>query len=92
MASSASGAAPATKRLPPQTTGRMPNTACCGERAATAAGRAGRGRETKVAARISSAVATVTAVREPGAPSRGNRASRRAPTAVHAAEPCMRSA
>eukprot|EP00969_Alexandrium_andersonii_P234624 10358679-Alexandrium_andersonii.AAC.1 len=72
--------------------GRMPNTACCGERAATAAGRAERGRETKVAARMSSAVATVTAEREPGAPSRGSKASRRATTAAHAAEPWVRSA
>eukprot|EP00969_Alexandrium_andersonii_P056404 2487155-Alexandrium_andersonii.AAC.1 len=63
MASIASGAAPATKRLSPQTMGRIPRTACCGESAATAAGRAGRGMETRVAARTSSAVATVTAAR-----------------------------
>eukprot|EP00969_Alexandrium_andersonii_P054511 2399418-Alexandrium_andersonii.AAC.1 len=63
IASIASAAAPATKRLSPQMIGRMPKTACCGDRAATAAGRAGRGRGTSVAARTSSAVAMVTAAR-----------------------------
>eukprot|EP00969_Alexandrium_andersonii_P091945 4058586-Alexandrium_andersonii.AAC.1 len=87
MASKASGAAPATKSPSPQITGRIPKTACCGESAATAAGRAGRGRETRVAARMSSAEATVTAVRDPGAPSRGARASLRVPVAVQAAAP-----
>eukprot|EP00969_Alexandrium_andersonii_P286081 12647798-Alexandrium_andersonii.AAC.1 len=65
----------------------MPRTACCGDSAATAAGRAGRGRDTRVAARTSSAVAMVTAARESGAPSRGKSASRRAATAAHAAVP-----
>eukprot|EP00969_Alexandrium_andersonii_P018262 798788-Alexandrium_andersonii.AAC.1 len=62
-ASSAPGATPATKRPSPRTIGRMPRTACCGERATIAAGRAGRGSERRVAAQTSSAMTAVTAVR-----------------------------